>query len=158
MRFIRKFSCGNIILCLRWDLCRDQTRKKSLGRQVVRADMTKSSWCNKSHKMQLSCMNWIRIRGYETRSRWRVLCEATKENYVRDMLCCDNKAGVCKHCKHKLQYWGHVAIPGGSRARRISLQWSIFCMITSGDHRGHLTSLATSLDRDLSCFILNSAG
>jgi hypothetical protein len=51
-----------------------------------------------------------------------------------------------------------VAIPGGSRARRISLQWSIFCMILSGAHRGHRASLATPLALDLSCFILNSAG
>jgi hypothetical protein len=36
-----------------------------------------------------------------------------------------------------------------ARARRFSLQSSIFCMVPSGDHREHRPSLATPSERDL---------
>jgi hypothetical protein len=30
-----------------------------------------------------------------------LICDATNETSEIDMLCCDNKAGVCKHCEQK---------------------------------------------------------
>jgi hypothetical protein len=49
-------------------------------------------------------------------------------------------------------------VPRSARAIRISLQPSTFCFVPSEDYRGHQTSIATPSDRDLSYFIVNSAG
>jgi hypothetical protein len=43
-----------------------------------------------------------------------------------------------------------------SQANLTTLQWSIFCLILSGAHRGYRAFLATPLDLDLYCTILNS--
>jgi hypothetical protein len=86
-----------------------------------------------------------------------VLCDATNATSVSDMLCRDNKE-VCTHCIDKFTVLG----TRGDHRRKQS-QANLFtvvnlCLILSGAHRGHRTSLATPLDRDLSCFMLNFVG
>jgi hypothetical protein len=51
-----------------------------------------------------------------------------------------------------------LVLPRSTRARRSSIQSSILCMVTSEDHRGRRPSVATFSDRDISCFIVSSAG
>jgi hypothetical protein len=82
----------------------------------------------------------------------RVLCDATNETSMSDMLCRDNKA-VCKHCNEKSTVLGTLGNPRRKQSQANLLTVVNFCLILSGAHRGHRTSLAT---RDLSCFTLNS--
>jgi hypothetical protein len=52
---------------------------------------------------------------------------------------------------------GHVS-SRSARARCTSSQLSILLMFSSGDRQGHRSDLATASGRDLSCFIVDSAG
>jgi hypothetical protein len=86
-----------------------------------------------------------------------VQCDATNETFVIDMLCRDNKE-VCKHCKDISTVLGTRGDPRRKQSQVNLLTVVNLCLIISGAHRGHGTSLATPLGRDLSCFMLNSVG
>jgi hypothetical protein len=85
-----------------------------------------------------------------------VLCDNTNETSVSDMLCRDNKE-VCKHCK-KFPVLGTRGDLRRKQSQANLLTMVNLCLILSGAHRGLQTSLATPLDRDLSCVMLNSVG
>jgi hypothetical protein len=74
-------------------------------------------------------------------SPYRLLCDATNETSVLDMLCRDNRKGLCNHCKHKIQFMRTRGVLRRKQSLEILLTVSIFCMIISGVHRGHRPSL-----------------
>jgi hypothetical protein len=53
---------------------------------------------------------------------------------------------------------GTMADPWRKQSQVNVLTVVSLCLKLSGAHRGHRTSLATPVDRDLSCFMLNSVG
>jgi hypothetical protein len=86
-----------------------------------------------------------------------VLCDATNETSVSDMLSRDNKE-VCMHCMERFTVVGTLGDPRRKQSQANILTAVNLCLILSGAHRGHRTTLATPLGRDLSCFMLNSVG
>jgi hypothetical protein len=90
-------------------------------------------------------------------SHGKVLCDATNEASVSDMLCRDNKE-VCKHCKKESTVLGTRDVPRRKQSQANPLTVVNLCLILSGAHRGHRTSLAIPLDRYLFCLMINSVG
>jgi hypothetical protein len=86
-----------------------------------------------------------------------LLCDATNETSVSAMLCRDNK-NVCKHCNEYFTVLETRGDPRRKQSQANLLTVVSLCLILSGAHRGHRTSLAARLDRDFSCFMLNSVG
>jgi hypothetical protein len=86
-----------------------------------------------------------------------LLCDATNETFVSDMLCSGNKK-VCKHCKENFTVLGTRGDPIRKQSQANLVTVVNLCLILSRAHRGHRTSLATPLGRDLSCFMLSSVG